>query len=110
MHRFLTRLPVLWLLVLIVLPCAAPFSTSDLFDWAPRGHRQGTTLHREAVLDHALPDPSPLWVEAEQTRQPRLSSAAASFVASRSGGLRRRPELKLSYSIAPSTMRPILRI
>jgi hypothetical protein len=110
MHRFLAKLPVLWLLVLIVLPCTAPFSTCNLFDLFPQSHRSGATLHRGSGLDHALPHPPALRVAAARTRLPRLSSTPASFVVPQSGGWRQRPSLELSYRNAPSTLRPILRI
>lgn len=111
MHRLLAKLPVLWLLMLIVLPCTAPFSTCELFDLFPQNqHRHGTALHHGSVVDHALPHPPPLRVAAARTRLIRLSETPARFMVPQAGGLAHRPLLEFGYRIAPSTLHPILRI
>jgi hypothetical protein len=110
MHRILAKLPVLWLVVLIVLPCTAPFSTCDLFDLLPHRDHHSTTLHRGSGPDHALPHAPALRVAAPRTRLPRLSSRPAAFATPSSRPVLQRSLHRFGSTAAPSGLRRVLRI
>jgi hypothetical protein len=110
MNRILTKIPVLWLVALIVLPCTAPFSTCDWRDLVGQDSRHSARPHG-TVMDHAWPHAAALRPPAVRTRQTRCASPSpVRFIV---------PQLRPGFERfashrgsgqAPSTLRLILRI
>jgi hypothetical protein len=109
------KLPVFWLLVLIVLPCTAPFSTcdlADLFGLGDDGRAPSHTSSRRAA-DGSVLDQShapAVRIGVARIRLPRLSLLPVSFVVPFAHAQRERQFLQLGHTRAPSALRPVLRI
>jgi hypothetical protein len=71
MTRAFSKLWAVWLVVLIVLPCSAPFSTCDLPDLLPGEARHGPSepgAPTKTSASHALPHHVPLAHAAARDR------------------------------------------
>jgi hypothetical protein len=117
MHRIPAKLPAMWLLVLIVLPCTAPFSTRDwrdLFGLAGACRASSQPCRKpvasQSVLDHALTHPSALRVTVGRLRLPRLSLLPVALIVPFARVECQRRCSELEDPTAPSPVRPVLRI